>query len=132
MKYKRVNKLDFLSTALINELIKRLSAGRIGVKVSSSVFVTLVCRQLYGSYRFIRVYTELAFVFVFTPSSSVAVVVSAGSSRGRRLPVRCSSSPQNLQNKTTVASAFCVRYSVDSGTGELLVKRPLLCCDVLP
>ena len=30
------------------------------------------------------------------------------------------------------ACSKSVRYSVERGTGGLIVKRPLLCCDVLP
>ena len=64
------------------------------------------------------------------PSSFVSVVVPSVWSRGHRLSVRYSTS--RVWKPLWRARSKCVWYSVKSENNELIVKRPLLCCDVLP
>ena len=113
--------------------------ARVSLSSSSSapVFVTLGCRQLLGSCHFARPQSESVSVFDclrlrLSPSSSISVFVyprrvPGGWSRGRRLSVRCSTST-GWKPPWRACFKF-VRYSVKCG--ELVVKRPLLCCDVL-
>ena len=140
-------RLDLGLQRLLHPSLARESSGRLRGQVSSSIFVTLVCRQLLGSCHFARPQSESVFVFdclrlspsspvsVFvslrlrpSPSSSVSVVVSGGWSRGCRLLVRCSTS--RVWKPPWRACFKFVRYSVKCG--ELVVKRPLLRCNVFP
>ena len=93
--------------------------------------------ELLGSCRFARPQSESVFVFVFDclrhrlPSSSSVSVVVPGGWSVCLLTVGPMFYIEGLEPPWRACSKF-VRYSEGCGIGELIVKRLLLCCDVLP
>ena len=120
-----VPRLDLGLHRLLHPSKARESGVRMRGEVSSSVFVTLGCRQLYGSCHFARPQSlsSSSFVCIFarlrlrlSPSLSISVAVPGGWFRGRRLLVRCSTS--RVWKPLWCARFKCVRYSVECGTGD--------------
>ena len=90
-----------------------------------------LCVSLWGVVNYKGAASSLVPRVSLSSSSSLTVVVPGGSSRERRLSVRCSTT--KCWEPPWRAYSQCVRYSVECGLRlQPVSSRPLLCCDVLP